>query len=312
MRMAIRVEGLRKSYGAVEALRGVSFEVQRCECAAYLGPDGAGKTTTVRILLGLLKPDSGLVEVLGCEVSEKPEGIRGRVGYVQQGPSFEPGLTVRENLELYGYLWGIPREELRRRVADIAAALGLEGCLGMRPEELSIGMRRLLQVARELLHTPELLLLDEPTTGLDPLARRRVLDYIREWSRDNGVTVLMSSHVPQDVERLCSRVILLRRGRVAADMPIDEFRRRFGGLSRVVIELDRSPAVLAGRMRDLAAVVEVSGTRITCYLDSGGVVSVIDAALSEASRKGLRVVDIKVEEPTLGDALVKAYVGGGA
>ena len=314
---AVVVEDLVKVYrGGVAALRGVSFRVGRGECVGYLGPNGAGKTTTIRALLGLIKPTRGRIEVLGIDVVKNPRAVRGRLGYVQQGLSTELGLTVEQSLELYGYLWGLDRAELRRRVREVMQALGLETVGRMYVSQLSLGMRRLVQVARELLHDPEILFLDEPTTGLDPVARRRVLDYIAEWSRERGATVLLSTHIPQDVERLCSRIILLHRGRVRADMPIDEFRRVFGGLTKIVARLSDAPSngfdeELREELGEDIAALEVSNTTIKLFTRRERVARVVEAIVLAARRRGLELSDLRIEEPTLEDALVRAYLGEG-
>ena len=313
----IRVAELTKHYDGFTALDRVSFSVTRGEYVGYLGPNGAGKTTTIRVLLGLIKPSSGVVEVLGHDVTRDPKPVKGKIGYVQQSFSLELGLTVEENLDLYGYLWGLDRVERRRRIRELLEALGLEKYRKAYPSQLSIGLRRLVQVAREFLHDSEILFLDEPTTGLDPVVRRRVLEYVREWSRRNGATVFLTTHIPQDIERLCNRIILLCRGRVKADMSIDEFKRVFGGLTRLVLELNRVPPrefidYLSARLRDHGAMVVVEGRTVKAYARGDRLAETMQEAFTAMTRHDLRAVFMKVEEPTLEDALIKAYLGEGA
>ena len=312
---AVRVEGLTKYYGDVAALRGVSFSVRRGERVGYLGPNGAGKTTTIKVLLGLVRPTDGYAEVLGNDVVRRPESIRGRVGYVQQGISFELGLTVEQNLNLYGYLWGLDAVERRRRVRELMEVFGLDRYARAYPNQLSLGLRRLLQVARELLHEPEVLFLDEPTTGLDPVARVRVLDYVFRWSRDRGVTVFLTTHIPQDVERLCSRVILLCGGRVRADLSVGDFKRVFGGLSRVEVVFSAPVSggfrvALEGALAGAAELIRFCGNAVSMYVRGDSVARVVEASVLTASRFGVRVASLRIEEPTLEDALIKAYLGG--
>ncbi|NPA96935.1 MAG: ABC transporter ATP-binding protein [Crenarchaeota archaeon] len=313
---AVVVENLVKVFNGVTVLRGVSFRVDRGERVGYLGPNGAGKTTTIRILLGLIKPTSGRVEVLGHDIVKDPRGVRGRLGYVRQGHSFELGLTVEQSLELYGYLWGLDRAEARRRARELLELFGLESVRKLYVSQLSLGTRRLVQVIRELLHDPEVLFLDEPTTGLDPVARRKVIDYIAEWSRRRSATVFLSTHIPQDIERLCSRIILIHRGRIRADMDVEKFREAFGGLTKVVAKLAKDPGPgFAKRVREEVGnsirVLRVSGPRVEVFAKRRDVARVVECIAIEARRQGIELRDLRIEEPTLEDALVRAYLGEG-
>ena len=314
MEYAVRVEGLTKYYGDILALDNVSFSVVKGEYVGYLGPNGAGKTTTIKILLGLIKPTRGYAEVLGVNVVKEPELVRGRVGYVQQGHSFELGLNVEQNLDLYGYLWGLSKEERRRRIKELMEVFGLEKYRKIYPNQLSIGLRRLLQVARELLHEPEILFLDEPTTGLDPAMRRRVLDYIFRWSRRNNVTIFLTTHIPQDIERLCRRIILIHKGKVKTDVDIEEFKKLFGGLSRVSFEFSSNvsesvKSILNEKLREYEAVVRFSNNSLDVFIKEEFIAKVTEVIILTAVNYGLRIANMKIQEPTLEDALVRAYLG---
>ncbi len=173
------MQGLVKRYHGVEVLRGISFDVRCGEFVGYLGPNGAGKSTTIKIMLGLVRADVGYVEILGHAVPNELNLVRSRIGYVQQMLTvLEQSATVEKCLDLYGFLWGLSRSERRRRITSLLRELGLEGVSRRVIQSLSPGYCRLLQIALELLHEPDLLILDEPTTGLDPAIRRRLLTYL--------------------------------------------------------------------------------------------------------------------------------------
>jgi ABC-2 type transport system ATP-binding protein len=205
---AIRVEGLRKHYGSYEALRGISFEIRRGEVFGLLGPNGAGKTTTVEILEGYRRPDGGEARVLGEDPQRAPRGWRERIGVVLQSSSLYPNLTVREHLELFGGYYSRPRD-----VAETIELVGLDEKAAARVRTLSGGQKRRLDLGLALVGDPELIFLDEPTTGFDPSARRTAWETIRGL-RGLGKTVLLTTHYLDEAAQLADRVAVLREGRI--------------------------------------------------------------------------------------------------
>jgi ABC-2 type transport system ATP-binding protein len=210
---AVQVEGLTKSFGEVSALRGVSFTVAEGEVFGYLGPNGSGKTTTVRIISTLIRPTSGTARVFGLDVQADSLKVRGCIGLVQQAPSFEPYLTVLKNVSLYAYLCGMSRDDARSAAEAMIDKFGLAAHADRKATDLSIGLKRRMQIARELVRRPRLLLLDEPTVGLDPEAKRLTLDLVREMARQ-GMTVLFTTHNMSEAEYLCDRVAIIDKGEV--------------------------------------------------------------------------------------------------
>jgi ABC-2 type transport system ATP-binding protein len=238
---AVEVEGLRHRYGAREALAGVSFRVARGEMVGLLGPNGGGKTTLFKILSTLLPPTGGAVRVFGQALGEAPEAIRGRLGVVFQQPSLDPKLTVLENLRHHGRLYGWHGRLLRARAEAMLDRMGLGERAHDLGETLSGGLRRRAELAKALLPRPELLLLDEPSTGLDPGARRELAAYLEELRAGEGVTILLTTHLMDEAER-CDRVGILDRGRlVTIDRPA-ELKARLGG--DVVVIQARDPEAL--------------------------------------------------------------------
>src|SRR5256714_3108079 len=208
--MAIEVSGLRKSYGELEAVRGVSFSVGRGEVFGLLGPNGAGKTTTVEILEGYRERSAGEVAVLGYDPASRDRGLRSRVGIVLQSSGFYPRATVREAVEHFGAAYPRPRNP-----DETIALVGLEGKGDTRAGQLSGGQQRRLDLALALVGDPELIFLDEPTTGLDPAARRAAWEVIRSL-RWLGKTILLTTHYLDEAEQLSDRVAVLREGRIVA------------------------------------------------------------------------------------------------
>lgn len=211
---AIVVRDLVKRFGAFTAVDGVSFEVQRGEVVGYLGANGSGKTTTMRLLMGLLRPTAGSAMVLGLDVAHDAERIRPRVGYMSQKFALYEDLTVRENLAFYGGLYGLPPAELPGRVVALAERIGLAGREDVLAGELSGGWRQRLALGIALVHGPDLLLLDEPTSGVDPAARRAFWNLIYEVAEE-GATVLVTTHYMDEAEH-CQRLGIMRAGRLLA------------------------------------------------------------------------------------------------
>jgi len=211
----ISVEALAKTFADTPALRGVSFSVPPGEIFGLLGPNGAGKTTTLRILATLLQPTAGRAEVGGLDVTRHPERVRRLIGVVNGGMGLYDRLTGRETLHYFGRLHGLTRRQVNARVAELDALLGLGDTLERRAGDFSTGMKQRVVIARAVLHDPEIIFFDEATTGLDVMARRSVLEFVKR-SAAAGRTVLYSTHVMSEVEELCARVAILYGGELVA------------------------------------------------------------------------------------------------
>jgi lipooligosaccharide transport system ATP-binding protein len=212
---AVAVAGLRKSYGGHEVVNGVGFEVGQGECFGLLGPNGAGKTTTLKLCLGLIEPDAGAIELLGRLVPREAREARADVGVVPQFDNLDPDFTVAENLVVYGRYFGLRDREVEARIPMLLEFAGLTGRAGARIEALSGGMKRRLTIARALVNDPELLFLDEPTTGLDPQARHLIWERLRHLMQE-GRTLVLTTHFMEEAERLCNRLAIMDDGRIIA------------------------------------------------------------------------------------------------
>ncbi len=212
----LAARGLRKSYGGREVVCGLDFALQPGECFGLLGPNGAGKTTTLRLCLGLTDPDSGDISALGLAVPGRAREARMRIGVVPQFDNLDPDFTVRENLLIFGRYFGIADHELHARIPDLLDFAGLASRADARIQTLSGGMKRRLTLARALINDPELVFLDEPTTGLDPQARHVIWERLRNLLKQRK-TLLLTTHFMEEAERLCSRIAIMDHGKIIAE-----------------------------------------------------------------------------------------------
>jgi ABC-2 type transport system ATP-binding protein len=226
--VAITIDNVRHHYGDREALAGVSCEVPEGEVFGLLGPNGGGKTTLFRILSTLLPLQSGQASILGHDVAARPDAVRRVIGVTFQSPSLDPKLTVAENLKFHGQLYGLSGPGLKDRADELLRRLGLADRVGEVAEKLSGGLKRRVEIAKSLLHSPRVLLLDEPSTGLDPGARHDLWRYLNQLRGETGVTVLVTTHLMEEAEH-CDRLGILDRGRLVALGAPGELRASIGG-----------------------------------------------------------------------------------
>jgi ABC-2 type transport system ATP-binding protein len=286
----ISVNGLAKRYGDVEAVRGVDLEVRRGEIFAFLGPNGAGKTTTVEILEGFRRPSAGEVSVLGVDPARAGAAWRNRVGAVLQESQAEPGLTVRECLALYAGYYAAPRN-----IAETIALVGLEEKADTLGEHLSGGQRRRLDVALALVGDPELIFLDEPTTGFDPSARRAAWDVIAGL-RSLGKTVFLTTHYMDEAEHLADRIAVIAAGRIVADGT----PQTLGGRDRLAATIRFTPPAAARLPEALQLLVEPSSNGVVAIRTESPLRHVREIA-DWASASGFDLPDLDVRRPTLED-----------
>jgi lipooligosaccharide transport system ATP-binding protein len=260
----VAAEGVVRRFGDFTAVDGVSLTIGRGECVALLGPNGAGKTTLSRMVGGVAPRSAGAISVFGMDPWLRQTEVKSRTGWVLQQDALDDDMDVAANLRLWGDFHGMTKDEIRARSADVIKLLGLEGRERSRIQELSGGMRRRLAVARALLTEPEFLILDEPTTGLDPQIRHALWDVIRRL-RDGGLTVLLTTHYMEEAARVADRVVVLHKGRVVAEGAPEGLVRRH--LKRYVLELRADEAPAPERLGCAAADVRRIGDRVLAFHD---------------------------------------------
>ena len=232
----INVNHLSKSYGSIHAVDDLVLSVKSGQVFGFLGPNGAGKSTTIKLLTTLIPPSSGSLFILGIDAIANPLRIRHKIGVVLQQPSYEPTLSVEKSLDKYGMMWNVPKTERKKRTKQLLKDFDLLEIRKKRNEDLSIGQRRRVQVAREFMHDMELLFLDEPTVGLDPSARRKLLDYLKTKVK-TGLTIFYTTHILSEAEYLCDQVAIIDKGKIITVDSPDALKNRFGKEKTIKIHL---------------------------------------------------------------------------
>ncbi|MGI0101213.1 MAG: ATP-binding cassette domain-containing protein [Nitrosotalea sp.] len=287
--LCIEAKSLFRSYGDVIAVDGIDLSVESGKIFGFLGPNGAGKTTTMKLLTTLIPPSSGTITILGIDASRHPLDVRKKIGVVLQQPSYEPTLTVEKSLEKYGMMWDIDTKTRRDRVEELLTAFDLQDMRKKKNDDISIGQRRRVQVAREFMHDMDLLFLDEPTAGLDPSARRGLLDYIKAKVRD-GLTIFFTTHILEEAEYLCDEIAIINRGKIIAVDTPDELKNKFGREKTIKIRI--------GPMQEISGILQGVGNYEVVH-DEGTVITIHSADSEQVLVKTLQVLqsnNIPVED----------------
>jgi len=262
----LQVEALRKTYGKLQAVKGISFAVRKGECFGLLGPNGAGKTTTIRMLYGYTPRDAGKLELFGLDIDTDIREIKRRIGICQQEDSLDPDLTVHDNLVGYARYFSIPRQQAERRASELLEFFALQSRASDRISVLSGGLKRRLMLARALVNDPDLLILDEPTTGLDPQSRQLLWEKLAAL-KGRGLSILLTTHYMEEAERLCDRLVIVDHGEILVEgKPAQLVRERVGHSVLEINDPDEAVRVFLARQPYR---VEDLGNRLLVYLDDG-------------------------------------------
>jgi ABC-2 type transport system ATP-binding protein len=232
----IEASSLSKSYGDFIAVDGINLRVQSGKIFGFLGPNGAGKTTTMKILTTLIPPTAGQMNILGIDAIKSPLEVRKKIGVVLQQPSYEPTLSVEKSLEKYGMMWNVEKKIRKDRMEELLTAFDLVDIRKKKNDDISIGQRRRVQVAREFMHEMDLLFLDEPTVGLDPSARRGLLDFIKGKVK-GGLTIFFTTHILEEAEYLCDNIAIINRGKIIAVDTPEDLKTKFGREKTIKIHI---------------------------------------------------------------------------
>lgn len=307
----ISVSNLRKRYGKniAYAVNDITFNVEYGTVFGFLGPNGAGKTTTLRILTTLLRPSYGSIYVFGKDLMKNQLEIKKRIGVVSQNPSFETNLTVERALDLYGMLWGLNKKIRKEKINEILNTFDLESLRNVKNDELSIGQRRRVQVAREFIHEMDLLFLDEPTVGLDPSARRLLLDYIKNQVK-MGLTVFFTTHIMEEAEYLCDKIAIIDRGKITAfDTPTGLKQKHGKGaktieltfkdiLGKSFIQLLNTTISKKQDSDNSNSYIDLNGTH-TATITVNNAEEIISDVLKLVYENGLEIESISINRPSL-------------
>ena len=292
----IEARKLTKRYGEFVAVDGIEFTVARGETFGFLGPNGAGKSSTMRMIGAVSPASDGTLRVLGLDPDRDGPAIRQRLGVVPQEDNLDQELDVGENLQVYGRFFGLPRDEIRRRIDELLEFVQLSDRREARVDSLSGGMKRRLTIARALVNEPELILLDEPTTGLDPQARHALWDRLYRL-KQRGVTLVLTTHYMDEAEQLCDRLVIMDRAKIVAEGSPRELIERF--VEREVVELRFAEGDAAPSLDGLAGHVEVLQDRVVIGTDDG------DMVVDALHARGLHPETVLVRRATLEDVFLR-------
>jgi ABC-2 type transport system ATP-binding protein len=300
----ISIQGLTKKYGELTALENLSLEIEKGELFGLLGPNGAGKTTLISILVTILPATSGTANVCGHDVSHEQASVRKAIGIVFQDPSLDDELTGEENLDFHGRLYGMDKSTRKERIEEVLRLVDLRDRRHDLVKTYSGGMRRRLEIARGLMHRPQVLFLDEPTLGLDPQTRRKIWNYIRSLKESFGMTIILTTHYMDEADQLCSRIAIMDRGGIVA---MDSPEGLKAGLGGEILEVEASEArddFLAGLEKsDDVGNISVEDGKLVLTVRNGE--SFVPKVFEIAQNVGVGISSVSMRKPNLEDVFIK-------
>lgn len=294
----LKVENLHKNYGSIRAVDGISFEVHGGEVFGLLGPNGAGKSTTISMISTLVTPTEGNVFYKDKNIFEEPNSIRKELGVVPQDIALYPALTGYENLAFWGNMYGLKGAGLKRRINEVCEIIGLNGRLKDRVDKYSGGMKRRLNIGAALLHKPELLIMDEPTVGIDPQLRSHILDTVLELNRQ-GMTIVYTSHYMEEVEYLCNRICIMDQGRIIASGTQEELVELVKGETRINLKLDKMDRDIIRRLETIQGVAKAELIQDEIAVLGENVDMILADIITGVTENGRRISSIDVIKPNL-------------
>jgi ABC-2 type transport system ATP-binding protein len=300
---AIKVEKLTKKFNGFIAVNNLTFSVETGELFGLLGPNGAGKTTTINMLSTLLKPTAGYGEVAGFDISKNKDEVRRSIGVVFQEPALDTKLTGKENLEFHAMMYGLGREERKRRVQEVLELVELTEKARILVENYSGGMKRRLERARGLIHRPKVLFLDEPTLGLDTQTRRHIWDYIKKLNEESEVTIILTTHYMEEADCLCERVAIIDNGKFVAMGSPSKLKDILGG-DVVSLEIEGSPDTLISHLKGLNWIKTITShnNHLSLTMEKGE--RKIPELISMAHKNGNDVLCVNLRKPSLEDVFL--------
>src|SRR5208337_3581329 len=302
MTYMIEARGLTKKFGSLTAVDNISFQVEKGEVFGLLGPNGAGKSTTLSMLCTILKPTSGTALVNGFDVAKNPSQVRKSIGIVFQDPSIDDKLTGRENMQMHGDLYGVPRDQLKSRIDDVLKLVELEDRADSYMSTYSGGMRRRLEIARSLIHYPKVLFLDEPTIGLDPQSRDHIWNYIRELIKTEDITVILTTHYMEEADKLCPRIAIVDHGKIVAMDTPKKLKEQLGGETITVKTKKNELFMEKIKEANIVKAIVIVNEEVKMTVD--GAHSLLPSVINIAMQNGIFIESVSVQEPQLDDVFL--------
>ncbi|MFA7550621.1 MAG: ABC transporter ATP-binding protein [Sedimentibacter sp.] len=294
----LKVKNLYKNFGNIIAVDGINFEVKRGEVFGLLGPNGAGKSTTISIISTLIPPTKGEILFEGESIFENSKNLRQKLGMVPQDIALYPTLTGYENLVFWGNLYGLKGAELKKRIKEVADIIGLNGRLKDKVEKYSGGMKRRLNIGAALLHHPELLIMDEPTVGIDPQSRSHILDTVLKLSAQ-GMTIIYTTHYMEEAEELCTRICIMDEGKIIASGTKQELVELVNEKTQINIKLDNISDNMLQIFKGIPGVYDATiiGDTVTLFGENGSIL--LAEIISKALEENTKIQSIDIQKPNL-------------
>lgn len=294
----LKVENLYKNFGKVNAVDGVSFEVKKGDVFGLLGPNGAGKSTTISMISTLLAPSSGELLYDGKSIFDNQKSVRQRLGVVPQEIALYPTLSGYENLRFWGSIYGLKGSELKKRIEEVSDIIELNGRLKDRVDKYSGGMKRRLNIGAALLHMPEMLIMDEPTVGIDPQSRNHILDTVLKLN-NQGITIIYTSHYMEEVEYLCNKVCIMDEGKIIASGSQDELVEMIREKTQINVRLNRVDGLISEKLKEIKGVSDARISDDTVVLHGDNADTLLADIALKVSENGMFIKSIDVKKPNL-------------
>ncbi|GKX29783.1 antibiotic ABC transporter ATP-binding protein [Vallitalea longa] len=294
----LTVSHLKKYFKDIKAVDDISFNIVEGEILGLLGPNGAGKSTTISMISTLLKPDAGIIEYKGKDIVKSPQAIQGNLGYVPQEIALYPNLTGKENLEFWGRAYGLKGKKLRDRIKRISEIIGITERLKNKVEQYSGGMQRRLNIGAALLHEPELIIMDEPTVGIDPQSRKHILDTVLELNKE-GMTVIYTSHYMEEVEYICNRVCIMDNGKIIANGTKEELVDLIEDKKRILVKVDNADDELIKNISNVEQVSDVNYEDNTIIITVNNGKETFKGIIDVLNNTDINIRSIDINEPNL-------------
>lgn len=300
----LEVKGLQKTFKTVKAVKGIDFVVEKGEVVGLLGPNGAGKSTTISMISTLLKPDNGSIHYNGENIAKTPKAIQKVLGYVPQEIALYPMLSGKENMLFWGRAYGLKGKELKERIDDVSEVIGIKDRLKDKVKTYSGGMKRRLNIGVALLHNPELIIMDEPTVGIDPQSRNHILDTVLKLNK-KGMTVIYTSHYMEEVEYLCNRICIMDQGEIIAEGSKESLIAQMGHDQEIVLKLENYDNEMLKSLKNIDTVKKIEEIEDKILVTAAQDSSIFKKMIDVLNQSEVNILSMDINEPNLENVFLK-------